>query len=256
MGSAGEISQLHNCFLIRIEIENSPVAEISLVNVYDMVTSTLLDNYRDTIREAIVQILKDTMWVSKIMIEEFICASFGIFEVCEGGMAVSLLTSSLQRFVSQSILSRSMIPIESIKIPLWIRFKSPDRALPTPPRAWTPRMMPNTSNDRLSSDTGPPSNVSETELLDQVSELPGVSPVLPLPVCTTIDVSAFVPGARDSDTLLAPDTATETTHRTAPGPVPGIDGENYQQDPGSMPDSGPTCVSRKPDQHRTSPQHE
>jgi hypothetical protein len=40
--------------------------------------------------------------------------------------------------------------------------------------------------------------------------------------------------------MLATDTTTETTFSTAPGPVLGKGGVNYYQDPGSLPDSGPT----------------
>jgi hypothetical protein len=103
--SAGEHSQLHDCFIINLDIEDSPVAEISLVDVYDMVTSTRLNNYREAIRETIMQILKDTMWVSTIMMKDFMKTSFVIFEAREGGMTVLLRTSRLQRFISQSILS-------------------------------------------------------------------------------------------------------------------------------------------------------
>ena len=77
--SAGEHSQLHDCFIINLDIE--------------------------AIRETIMQILKDTMWVSTIMMKDFMKTSFVIFEAREGGMTVLLRTSRLQRFISQSILS-------------------------------------------------------------------------------------------------------------------------------------------------------
>ena len=45
------------------DIEDSPYAEVPLVDIYDMVTSTLLENYHDTIRKTIVQILEYTMLI-------------------------------------------------------------------------------------------------------------------------------------------------------------------------------------------------
>ena len=61
------------------DIEDSPYAEVPLVDIYDMVTSTLLENYRDTIRETIVQILEDTMWINDTVLATFLNAASSHF---------------------------------------------------------------------------------------------------------------------------------------------------------------------------------
>ena len=47
MAGAEEIPQLNDCFIVNLDIEDSPSAEIPLTELYDMVTSTFLDNYRE-----------------------------------------------------------------------------------------------------------------------------------------------------------------------------------------------------------------
>ena len=81
MGDAEEFSQLHDCFLIDLDLENSPSAEIPLTDLYDFLTSSLLDNYRETIQATIVGLLEDTMWLDATMMDTIIGALFGIFHV-------------------------------------------------------------------------------------------------------------------------------------------------------------------------------
>lgn len=71
-----EILQLNDCFLIDLDIESCPSAEIPLTELYDILTSSLLDNYRETIHLMIVQMLEDTMWVNPTMMETFLNAAF------------------------------------------------------------------------------------------------------------------------------------------------------------------------------------
>ena len=57
-----------------------------------------------------------------------------------------------------------------------IRFLLSDVELPRPPKATIDTA--DVGSQRSTNRSGPPSNVSEVELLDQVSELPGLSPVV------------------------------------------------------------------------------
>ena len=205
MAIAGEITPLYDCFIIRLDIEDSPSAEVLLVDVYDMVSSALFDNYLDVFRETMVQILEDTSWVTESMIDEFVSASFGIFEIRDGGTPISLRALSLKRLIGQSISNR---------------FKSPDKALPSPPRLSAPADSDRVS-EPLPARSGPPSNVSEAEHLDQVSALPGASPVSLLQTRITSNV-AFV---------------TDPGFRTEPGPVPGT---GFRADPEPTPNVGPS----------------
>jgi hypothetical protein len=103
MAIAEDIPLLNDCFIVSLAIEGSPSAEIPLTEFYDMVTSTLNDNYRAIIREMIVQILEDTMWINPTMMTIFLDATFSIFDIRDGGLAVLLCTAGLQRLVTQSI---------------------------------------------------------------------------------------------------------------------------------------------------------
>ena len=117
------------------------------------------------------------MWIDPVMMETLVNAVFGIFEVRPGGLVISLRTQGLQRLVATSIATRS-VPIVPIQIPILIRFKLSEPDLPRPPRIPTITENP-VESSRSTDRSGPPSNVSEAELLDQVSELPsGSSPVL------------------------------------------------------------------------------
>ncbi|KAI2491256.1 Reverse transcriptase (RNA-dependent DNA polymerase) [Fragilaria crotonensis] len=225
MTVAEEIALLNDCFIVSLDVKDSPSAELPLAELYDMVTSSLRDNYRDTIRETVIQILEDTMWINANMMEAFINATFGIFDVREGGLIVSLRTAGLQRLTMQAVAHRTL-PIVAIQIPLLIRFKSPDQALPTP--RTIPTIM-DTTVEHPFSRPGPPSNVSETEFLDQVSELPASSPVpqqarggasgiFPAPGATTNP--ATVPDTAQ-DNVSATYLPSASSTRAEPGPVPG-----------------------------------
>ena len=61
MTVAEETTMLNDCFIVSLDVEDSPSAELPLAELYDMVTSCLFDNYRDTIRDTVIQILEDTM---------------------------------------------------------------------------------------------------------------------------------------------------------------------------------------------------
>jgi hypothetical protein len=134
-------------------------------------------------------------------------------------ITISLCGPSLQHLIGQSISNRSM-SIKSIQIPLLIRFKSPDKALPTPPRVSASPVLDRASDLLSSRSDCPPSNVSKAEHLDQVSALPGASPI---PVQQTRVTSvAFVtrPGQPVLENMSAPDTTAGTTLRAEPSPVP------------------------------------
>ena len=64
--------------------------ELPLIEIYDMVTSSLIDNHREIIRDAVVQILEDTMWITPAMMMIFVVASVSIFDIRADGTTVSL----------------------------------------------------------------------------------------------------------------------------------------------------------------------
>jgi hypothetical protein len=225
MTVAEEILQLNDCLLIDLDIENCPSAEIPLMELYDMLTSSLLDNYRETIHLTIVQMLEDTMWVNSSMMETMLNAVFSIFEVRSNGQVISLRTQGLQRLVA-TVISTRAVPVTSIQIPILIRFKLSALDLPRPPRPSIAMKSP-TESSRSAGRSGPPSNVSEAELLDQVSELPGASPVLQM---------------RSTSTVLAPSNnnpgMTSATQGTQSVPGTGIGSFPRGENPSSVPGIG------------------
>ena len=101
MTVAEEVALLNNdCSIVSLDVEDSPSAELPLTELYDMVTSSLLDNYRNrtVIHKTVIQILKDTMWINvNIRMKAFNSSTFGLFDIlCEGGLIVSLRTVGLQ----------------------------------------------------------------------------------------------------------------------------------------------------------------
>ena len=100
MAVTGEAPPLNDCFIVKLDIEDSPSAEIPLTDLYDMVSSSLLENYRAIIQDTVVQILEDTMWINATMMTAFLNAPFSIFDIRDGGLAISLRAQGLQRFVS------------------------------------------------------------------------------------------------------------------------------------------------------------
>jgi hypothetical protein len=242
VGSAGEIPPLNDCFLIKLDIEDSPSALVPLDNIYDMVTSILNDNYRETI----VQILEDTMWINATMMETFMNAPFGILDLRENGVVVSLRTAGLQRLVTHTVASRTL-PIITIKNPLLIRFQSPDLALLTPSRM--PPAAVGTDSACPDSRSGPPSNVSEAKLLDQVSELPGTSPVFQQQqTCVTGNPPAPEPG--NPRTGEASTATMSALGMTTVSILRGKSDSGRREDPGSVPGTGPTFCGNPIDMDR------
>jgi hypothetical protein len=134
MVAAEEVLQLDDCFLVHIDIESCPMAEIPLTDIFDMVTFTIFDNYREILRDTIVQMLEDTTWVNESTMSTLLDAGFGTFQVRDGGTIISLRQAALQRLVIQSIANRAT-PVVSMQIPIMVRFLLSDAELPRPRKA-------------------------------------------------------------------------------------------------------------------------
>ncbi|KAI2505528.1 hypothetical protein MHU86_8864 [Fragilaria crotonensis] len=123
MTVAEEIPHLFDCFLVKLDIVNCPMAEIPLADLFDLVTSSLLENYLDIIRGVVVEMLEDAMWIDESTREKMVDTGFALFEVRDGpGLIISLRAAALQRYVAQSIANRQM-PISTLRIPIMVRFK-------------------------------------------------------------------------------------------------------------------------------------
>ena len=184
MASAEEISQSEDCFLINLEIDDCPMAELPVFDLLDRSTNTLFDDYQSILRETIIEMLEDTPWLDADSRALLLDAGYGTYHTRVGGVVISLRRAALQRLVLQAMGSRAPSTTPT-QISLSIRFLLPDVSLPKPPIATsTPSTMLGTdlSSSRYPSVSAPPSEhasdqSAESEFLDQVSDLPGVSPI-------------------------------------------------------------------------------
>ncbi|KAI2509024.1 hypothetical protein MHU86_5400 [Fragilaria crotonensis] len=228
MTVAEEIPHLFDCFLVKLDIVNCPMAEIPLADLFDLVTSSLLENYLDIIRGVVVEMLEDAMWIDESTREKMVDTGFALFEVRDGpGLIISLRAAALQRYVAQSIANRQM-PISTLRIPIMVRFKM------TAVEKITPRDAPVAVIDIVGDPpvprSGPPSNVSEGELLDQVSELPISSPVPQVDSVAPVPSRSSRTGAENvapSVQFASEDIATPRDEpRSVPGTGPANRGDN------------------------------
>ena len=49
--------------ILTVDIDDCPIAELPLTEIYDVTTSLLKDDYLDTLRKYITQQLEDTAWL-------------------------------------------------------------------------------------------------------------------------------------------------------------------------------------------------
>ncbi len=63
MANAEENPVPSDYVVITIDIDNCPLAEVPLAEIYDPNTSLLLDDYHNVIRGYVVQQLEDTTWL-------------------------------------------------------------------------------------------------------------------------------------------------------------------------------------------------
>jgi hypothetical protein len=119
--------------VITIDIDDCPMAEIPLAEVFDPNTSLLLDDYHNVIRGYVVQQLEDTTWLTDVTTPILLDAGFGMYYSRDRGVVLSLRKPALQRLISERI-SRRDRPEDSVFVPLLIRFLLPDVDIPKPPR--------------------------------------------------------------------------------------------------------------------------
>lgn len=161
MANAEENPVPSDYVVITIDIDNCPMAEIPLAEIYDPNTSLLLDDYHNVIRGYVVQQLEDTTWLTDSTTSVLLDAGFGMYHIRDRGVVLSLRKPALQRLVSERIAQRDR-PEASIFVPLLIRFLLPDVDLPRPPRtsvssgSSTSRASPGPSDEGTNPPLEPP----------------------------------------------------------------------------------------------------
>ena len=160
-----------DCFLLTIDLKDSPMAEIPISDMVNGGTTTLLHAYPGILQATVLQQLEDTVWLTELTRSVLLDAGFRTYNARSPAAIISLRQASLQRLITTSLDNRPS-SIEPIQIPLLIRFMLSAADVPRAPQAST---VASTAPVRSVHSASPPSehsHVSETELQDQVSDLP------------------------------------------------------------------------------------
>jgi hypothetical protein len=153
MSDAGEILDLNDCVFITVDIEDCPFVEFPLCELFDLATSTLVDDYLEVLQDYVTQVLEDTAWLDKQCKLRLRNTAFGVFDRRADGRIFSMRKPALHRRIAQTLRSRrgSHHPMH---IPLFICFLLP--AIDLPPRRSTfPAAIPSVYHADLSQAPSP-----------------------------------------------------------------------------------------------------
>ncbi len=130
MSSPGEIVHHVDDFVeTTVDIEDCPLAELPLTEIFDVNNLTINDDYLATLRRYIEQQLEDTSWLDDRSTGPLFDARFSTFTRKANGGIVSLRKPALQRLIEQTLLNRET-DRNPVSIPIFIRFMVLDGSLP------------------------------------------------------------------------------------------------------------------------------
>jgi hypothetical protein len=92
--------------VIVVDIEDCPVADVPLTEIYDTVNSVLIDDYHSVLKTYIVQLIEDTVWLDDQSTTPIFDAGFATFYRKADGAVQSLRKPALQRLIDQTIRNR------------------------------------------------------------------------------------------------------------------------------------------------------
>ncbi len=118
-----------DCVAITIDIEDCPVVEFPLTELFDIATLSIVDNYLEALNEYVTQILEDTTWLDKQSKLCLLRAPFCIYQRKNDGILFTLRQPALQRLINWTLRCRNGIhcPIE---VPVFIRLRDPKIHVP------------------------------------------------------------------------------------------------------------------------------
>ena len=108
---AEEILQPDDCFLIHLEIDDCPMAELPVFDLFDGPTRTLLDNYPSVLRDTIVEMLEDTPWLDADARATLLDAGYGTYHTRVGGVVISTNGRIIEPDTKISLVSCSWIAV-------------------------------------------------------------------------------------------------------------------------------------------------
>ncbi len=115
--------------IMEVDIEDCPVADVPLTEIFDTANSLLINDYISVLKTYIVQQLEDTIWLDDQSTTPLFDAGFATFHRKTDGTVQSLRKPALQRLIDQSIRDRPNIA-NPIGVKLLIRFQIPISKLP------------------------------------------------------------------------------------------------------------------------------
>jgi hypothetical protein len=134
MSNAGEIQTPNDYVVITVDIDDCPLVEFPLSELYDVATSLVVEDYLNVLRDYVTQVLDDTTWLDKPSKMGLLRTDFGVFDRRDDGGIFSLRKPALQRLIAQTLRSRSGSH-HPIEVPVFVRFLCPDVDLPRNPRS-------------------------------------------------------------------------------------------------------------------------
>jgi hypothetical protein len=111
--------------ILTVDIDDCPIAELPLTEIYDVTTSLLKDDYLDTLRTYVTQQLEDTTWLEDQSVSPLFDAGFATFHRRANGDILSLRKPTLLRLVRQTLRGHPTA-LEPVSIPILIRFMMPE----------------------------------------------------------------------------------------------------------------------------------
>ena len=244
---------------LTVDIDDCPIAELPLTEIYDVSTSLLKDDYLDTLRTYITQQLEDTTWLEDQSVSPLFDAGFATFHRRANGDILSLRKPALLRLVRQTLRNRSNAS-EPVSIPILIRFMIPESGLPTRENRST--TVPSIVGGRIDSTSGTESAIGLSETRSQggndTTNLPGTVLQSGGSNAPNVDETAASTGGFSIPVNAVPTVGThfrgtpiqldmEGTHMPAPS-IGNNDRYDSQRRHVHVPDTLP--------KHRALPQHE
>ena len=129
MSSPGKLHDRDDLIVITIDIENCPLVEFPLCEVFDYTTLSLVEDYLEVFHSNVTQILEDTSWLDKQSTSILLSASIGVFYRRNEREIVSMRKPALQRLIEKYLHARVCI-CHPIELPIFIRLLRPEIDLP------------------------------------------------------------------------------------------------------------------------------
>jgi hypothetical protein len=112
-----------------VDIEDCPVADVPLTEIYDTENSVLIDDYLSVLKTYIVQQIGDTIWLDDQSTTPLFDAGFATFYRKADGAVQSLRKPALQRLIDQTIRNRPNVSAP-VRVKILVRFQIPISKLP------------------------------------------------------------------------------------------------------------------------------